>query len=95
MGTSIKFLLQATKILSDVNYTDQDLDKIYTFLISIDNEELFVYYNSNTVISYSNDLELYIESVIKLIKILEGKERYEQCHELNKKQDESIMINKK
>ena len=90
--TSFKFLLQAIKILTDENITDKELDRVYEFLISIDNNELNVYYSGFTIISYSNDLELYMETISKVIKLYEVKEKYEQCHELKMKYDESEKI---
>jgi Na+/phosphate symporter len=92
MVTSFKFLLQASRVLSDQNYIDQDLELIYEFLTTVDNNELNEYYNSATIFSYRNDLELYVESVNKILNIFEDKEKYEKCYELKKKLDESREI---
>lgn len=92
MSTSVNFLLQAIKIISNENINDNELDMVYEFLISIENQELKNYHMTSTVITYPNDLELYIETVKRLIKIFEDKEKYEQCFELKKKYDESIFI---
>lgn len=92
MVTSFKFLLQASRVLTDQNYVDQDLDLIYEFLLSVDNAELNEYFITTTIFSYKNDLDLYIESVNKVREIFEEKEQYEKCHELKKKLDESNEI---
>lgn len=92
MVTSFKFLLQASRILSDQTFVDQDLDLIYEFLISVDNLELNEYYITTTIFSYKNDLELYTESVKTVLNLFEEKEKYEECFELKKKLDESKTI---
>lgn len=92
MVTSFKFLIQASRILTDRTYVDQDLDLIYEFLITIDNAELNEYFNTTTIFSYKNDLDLYVESVNKTLVLFEDKEQYERCYELKKKLDESEKI---
>ena len=92
MEISIKFLLQSVKVINEKKYINQDLYLIYDFLISVEKKELIKYLKSNTVLSYSNDLELYMETVNHLIKIFEDLENYEECIELKRKIDESISL---
>jgi hypothetical protein len=93
--TSFNFLLQATRVLQVGNYDDNELRMVYDFMISLDNEILNGYFNDCTILSYNNDLELYIEIIDILILIFEEKEEYEKCQLLKNKKDESIKIIKK
>jgi hypothetical protein len=92
MDMSVNFLLQATRVLHVDNYDDEDLTMIYKFMINIDNDILNDYNNTCTILSYDNDLELYIEIIDSLIQIFEDKEEYEKCELLLFKRDESLEI---
>lgn len=92
MEKSFGFLLQATRVLHIGNYDEDELKMIYNFIISLDNEVLNDYHNSSTIITYDNDLELYIEIVESLINIFEENEEYEKCLKLKNKKEESIKI---
>jgi hypothetical protein len=61
-------------------------------MINIDNDILNDYNNTCTILSYDNDLELYIEIIDSLIQIFEDKEEYEKCELLLFKRDESLEI---
>lgn len=88
----VNFLMQATRVLHVGNYDEDELEMVYEFVSSIDNEILNDYNNTCTIISYDNDLQLYIEIVDTLIKIYEEKEEYEKCEILKFKKDDSITI---
>ena len=88
----INFLLQATRVLNVGNYNEDELRMIYNFISTVDNVILNYYYSSNTIFSYSSDLELYVEIVNTLIRIYEEKEEYEKCSLLKIKREESIKI---
>jgi hypothetical protein len=92
MDMSINFLLQATRVLNFNHYDDAELSMTYNYITALDNEILNDYFNSCTILSYNNDLELYIEIVETLIMIFEDKEEYEKCAKLIKKKEESINI---
>lgn len=92
MDMSVNFLLQATRVLHVDNYDDDDLTMIYNFMINIDNEVLNDYNNTCTILSYDNDLELYVEIIDSLIQIFEDREEYEKCELLLFKRDESLEI---
>lgn len=92
MENSFGFLLQATRVLHVGNYDNEELTMIYKFIVSLDNEILNDYYNSCTLLTYYNDLELYLEIVEALIMIYEENEEYEKCVELKIKEQESIKI---
>ena len=88
----LNFLLQATRILHVGNYDEDELSMIYNFMSTIDNSILFKYNESKTILSYSSDLELYIEIVDELIKIYVEREVYENCQILMNKREEAIKI---
>lgn len=92
MNMSVNFLLQATRVLHVDNYDDDELTMIYNFMVNLDNDILNDYNNTCTILSYDNDLELYIEIIDSLIQIFEEKEEYEKCELLLFKRDESIEI---
>ena len=92
MENSFGFLLQATRVLHVGNYDNEELTMIYKFIVSLDNEILNDYYNTCTLLTYYNDLELYLEIVEALIMIYEENEEYEKCVELKIKEQESIKI---
>lgn len=89
---SVNFILQAIRILHLGTYTDTEIQMIYDFCKSLDNESLIHYHITNTVLSYDNDLELYIEIVNSLIKVLEDQEAYEKCAILLEKRNEALNI---
>lgn len=92
MEKSFSFLLQATRVLHIGNYDDDELKMIYGFVTSLDNDVLNGYYDSCTLLTYYNDLELYIEIVEALVYIYEENEEYEKCIVLKNKKEESIKI---
>ena len=92
MNLTINFLLQATRVLHVGNYNNEELEMIYKFITKVDNEVLIYYLNSNTVLSYSSDLELYLDIIHSLIGIYEIEEQYEKCIELKLKREEAIKI---
>jgi hypothetical protein len=92
MNISSNFLLQATRILHVDNYDENELDVIHHFISSIDNDTLNDYNNTCTIISYDNDLQLYIEIIDVLISIFEEREEYEKCELLKFKKDDAIEI---
>jgi hypothetical protein len=92
MDMSINFLLQATRVLNFGNYDDIELSMTYNYITALNNEILNDYFNTCTILSYDNDLELYIEIVETLILIFEEKEEYEKCTKLKRKKEESIKI---
>lgn len=93
---SFNFLIQATRVLDKENVNESDLDMVYVYVISLDNEILNDYNNTCTILTYDNDLELYLEIVEELVKIYEEKEEYEKCALLiEKKEDAKSIIENK
>jgi len=89
------FLLQTTMVLGYNNCNDEELEMVYNFLLSIDNDVLN-YYNSNcTIISYETDLDLFIEVLEATIGIFEDREEYEKCQMLKNKINEVLKIKNK
>ena len=91
---SINFLLQAIRIIHIGSYDETEIRMIYDYLRNLDNVILNDYFNSNQVLHYNNDLELCVELIIKMIKILEDREEYEKCQILLNKREESLDIMK-
>jgi hypothetical protein len=89
---TVNFLLQATRILTKGEYDENELTMITNFVNAVDNEILNDYNNTCTVLSYDNDLQLFVEVVDSLIKICELKEDYEICELLKHKRDECTII---
>jgi hypothetical protein len=79
-------------VLSVNNYDEDELIMIFNFMTAIDNEILNDYNNTCTIISYDNDLQLYIEILDELINIFEEREEYEKCEILKIKKEESLII---
>ena len=90
--STINFLLQATRILHVGNYEEDELRMIYDFTIELDNVILIEYLNTSSILSYANDLELYIEILEVLIGIFEEREEYEKCNVLKIKKEDSIEL---
>lgn len=95
MDMSMNFLLKATRVLHNGNYEETELNVIYDFLIEFNNETLNDYRNTCTILSYENDLELYVEILNTMLVLFEEKEEYEKCTLLKNKIEESIKITKK
>jgi|GEM_PF-1774396 hypothetical protein len=93
MDMSISFLLQATRVLHIGNYDDDEVQMIYDYIRTLDNEIIIHYYSNKTILSYENDLELLIEIIDKMIYILEQTEDYEKCLILKNKKEECKKIN--
>jgi hypothetical protein len=89
---SVSFLLQATRVLHVGNYDDDEVQMIYDFLRNVDNELILEYNSRCTILSYENDLELYVEIIDAMLSILEEKEEYEKCQILKNKKEECIKI---
>ena len=91
---TFNFLLQATRVLHYNNYDENELEMIYNFLISLENDTLKDYNSTCTILSYNNDLELYMEILDVVIEVYEEREDYERCQKLKEMKDKSIKINK-
>jgi len=92
MSLPMNFLLQATRVLDRNTYDEDELSMITNFMCAVDNEILNDYNNTCTILSYDNDLQLYVEILDSLILIFEGREEYEICVTLKNKKEESIKI---
>ena len=90
------FLLQAMRVLHVGNYDEDELVMVTNFMVAVDNEILNDYNNTCTILTYDNDLELYVEILDALISIFEDREEYEICSVLKeKKEDAEIIIENK
>lgn len=92
MSLPINFLLQATRVLYNNKYDEDELSMITNFICAVDNEILNDYNNTCTIPSYDNDLQLYVEIIDSLILIFEEREEYEICVNLKNRKEESIKI---
>ena len=93
---SVNFMIQSIRALHIGEYTKEDIEVIFNFVINLDNKDLISYFNANNIISYDNDLVMYIEIIDSLIKIYEIDEKYEKCSDLMAQKQKSLSImNKK
>jgi hypothetical protein len=96
MDMTSNFLLQAMRVLHVGNYDEDELVMVTNFMVAVDNEILNDYNNTCTILTYDNDLELYVEILDALISIFEEREEYEICSVLKeKKEDAEIIIENK
>lgn len=92
ISMSVSFLLQATRILHVGNYDDDEVHMIYNFIKEVDNDMIFEYYSTSTILSYDSDLDLLIEIIDRLMSILEEDEEYEKCLVLKNKKEDCLKI---
>ena len=93
---SYNFLIQATRVLNVDNYDDGELELITNFLMAADEDLLYDYNNTCTILSYDSDLELYLEILGSLIVVYEEREEYETCELIKNKMSDALeIINKK
>jgi hypothetical protein len=92
MEISFNFIIQATSVLDTEEHNDEDLNLIYKFLLTLDNDTLNDYNNRQTLIGYKNDLELYFDILNSLMKIYELSEEYEKCQTLLIKKNNTIKL---
>jgi len=64
----------------------------YNFITSVTDDVLNDYKDTCTILSYENDLELYMEILDICIVIFEDREEYEKCQKLKDKKEEVIKI---
>lgn len=91
---SYDFLIQSVKILHNENNSKSDIDFVYDFVMETTDTTLNVYKNRTSIISYTNDFELFIEIINKLITILESEEyeEYEKCLSLVQKRKNILFL---
>ena len=61
LNMSFNFLIQATRVLNGNSFDEDELKMVTDYVLSLDNDILKDYFNTCTILSYDNDLELYIE----------------------------------
>jgi hypothetical protein len=89
---TLNFLIQATRVLHVGNYDEEELKMVCNFLVAVDEEIMQDYNCTCTILSYDNDLQLFIEILDSVIMIFEEREEYEMCEQLKNKKDEAIKI---
>lgn len=91
---SYDFLIQAVKILHNENNSKSDIDFVYDFIMETTDVTLNIYKNRTSIISYTNDFELFIEIINKLITVLESEEfeEYEKCFKLTQKRKNILFL---
>jgi hypothetical protein len=92
MEMTINFLLQTMRVLHVGNYDEEELSMVYNFITSVTDDVLNDYKDTCTILSYENDLELYMEILDICIVIFEDREEYEKCQKLKDKKEEVIKI---
>jgi len=86
------FLMQAIKILHTEIEDKSDLYFIYDYVTQTSDETIIQYKKNITIISYNNDVELFIEIINELIKLFENDEDFERCAILLKKKKRVIEL---
>jgi hypothetical protein len=86
------YLLQAVKVLHTNDNTEFEINTVYEWVLVVEDKTLLKYKNRNSIISYSNDLELFIELIDYLIPIFEKSEEYERCERLLNRKIECKLI---
>lgn len=89
---SFDYLMQAVKSLYDNNPSEYELNVAYEYILISSEETLSTYKERCSILSFNNDLELFIELTKKLIKIYEDMEEFERCSRLKKKMELSKEI---
>lgn len=91
---SYDFLMQAIKILHTKVDDKSDLDFVYDYIVQTSDKTILDYKKKITIISYDNDVELFIEIINKLIKIYESEnhEEYEKCNVLLNKKNRTLQL---
>jgi hypothetical protein len=92
MEMTINFLLQTMRVLHVGNYDEEELSMVYNFITSVTDDVLNDYKDTCSILSYENDLELYMEILDICIVIFEDREEYEKCQKLKNKKEEVIKI---
>ena len=92
MDMTSNFLLLAMRVLHVGNYDEDELVMVTNFMVAVDNEILNDYNNTCTILTYDNDLELYVEILDALISIFEDREEYEICAVLKEKRGDAEII---
>jgi hypothetical protein len=80
------------RVLHVGNYDEEELSMVYNFITSVTDDVLNDYKDTCTILSYENDLELYMEILDICIVIFEDREEYEKCQKLKDKKEEVIKI---
>ena len=89
---NFNFLIQATRVLNQNDIDEAELELITNFILIVDEEILYEYSSTCTLVSYDTDLDLYFEILEILLKIYEEKEEYEVCEKIKNKIDDAIII---
>lgn len=89
---NFNFLIQATRVLNQNDIDEAELELITNFILIVDEEILYEYSSTCTLVSYDTDLDLYLEILEILLKIYEEKEEYEVCEKIKNKIDDAIII---
>ena len=89
---NFNFLIQATRVLNQNEVDNAELELITNFILAADEEILYEYSSTCTLISYDTDLDLYYEILEILLKIYEEKEEYEICEIIKNKLEDVIII---
>ncbi len=89
---NFNFLIQATRVLNQNDIDNAELELITNFILTADEEILYDYSSTCSLITYDTDLDLYLEILEILLKIYEEKEEYEVCEIIKNKLDDVITI---
>jgi hypothetical protein len=87
-----EFFLHAIKAIHTNDSEFDMLDIAYKFINNVDTETLFEFKKHQSLMTYENDLVLFIEMIKYVNHLYEQKEEYEICSELIIKQKNCEMM---
>ena len=92
MDETFAYLLHTARLITSDKHTKDDVDFINDLLLSLDNETLIRYFNTNTVDTIGCDYNLFVKLCKYTIHYYENSEEYEKCDKLKNKMNESEDI---
>lgn len=76
------YLIQAVKVIHANDNSEFEINTVYEWVLIVENETILRYKNRNSIVSFDNDLDVFIELIDYLIKLFEKTEEYEKCARL-------------
>jgi hypothetical protein len=75
-------MLTVLKDIKNNDFDTLDIDNMFIYLISIDNNIINKYIKNKTTMFYYNDSEILLELIENMVNVYERIEEYEKCYNL-------------